>query len=194
MHANSSTKTHQRDRLSQLIQYMARGPFSNDRLEILPSGNIKFQLKTPYPNGVTHLLFTPPRIPGETHGSDSPTLPASIQHKILWRGWFATKSPYLSKIRLKPEVKKGFDFVDTDGGPEKPKNSKWAPNLARAFKIDVLKCGYCGGVLKPIAALTDPAAIKRYLTHIGLDSSPPARAPPRSLQESFDFQQQDYDS
>jgi hypothetical protein len=103
-------------------------------------------------------------------------------------------SPYLSKIRLKPEVKKGFDFSDKDGDPVRPKNSRWARNLARAFKIDVLKCGYCGGVLKPIAALTDPGAIKRYLTHIGLDSSPPARAPPRSLQESFDFQQHDYDS
>ena len=73
-------------------------------------------------------------------------------------------SPYLSKIRLKPEVKKGFDFSDKDGDPVRPKNSRWARNLARAFKIDVLKCGYCGGVLKPIAALTDPGAIKRYLT------------------------------
>ena len=103
-------------------------------------------------------------------------------------------SPYLSKIRLKPEVKKGFDFSDKDGDPVRPKNSRWARNLARAFKIDVLKCGYCGGVLKPIAALTDLSAITRYLTHVGLDPLPPARAPPRSLQESFDFQQHDYDS
>ena len=62
MHANSSTNTHQWERLRQLIpiiKFMARGPFSNKRLEILPSGNIKSQLKTPYPNGVTNLLFTP---------------------------------------------------------------------------------------------------------------------------------------
>ena len=103
-------------------------------------------------------------------------------------------SPYLSKIRLKPEVKKGFDFSDKDGDSDRPKNSKWARNLAKAFGIDVLTCGHCGGSLKPIAALTAPDAIKRYLTHIGLDSSRPARAPPRSLQESFDFQQHDYDS
>jgi hypothetical protein len=36
------------------------------------------------------------------------------------------------------------------------------------INIDVLKCGDCGGSLKPIAALTDSGAIKRYLTHIGL--------------------------
>jgi len=64
MHAHSSTKTLQRERLNQLIpiiRFMARGPYSNERLEILPSGNIKFQLKTPYPNGVTYLLFAPLR-------------------------------------------------------------------------------------------------------------------------------------
>ena len=190
LHANSSTNTHQRERLSQLIQYMARGPFSNERLEILPSGNIKFQLKTPYPNGVTHLLFTP----SEFLEKLTALIPPPRQHQIRWSGCFATKSPYLTKIRLKPEAKKGFDFADKDGDSDRPKNSKWARNLAKAFGIDVLKCNHCGGSLKPIAALTDPDAIKRYLTHVGLDPLPPARAPPRSLQESFDFMQEEYES
>jgi len=42
--------------------------------------------------------------------------------------------------------------------------------------------------------LTNADAIKRYLTHVVLDPLPPARAPPSSLQESFDFMQGEFDS
>ena len=71
---------------------------------------------------------------------------------------------------------------DKNGDPDRPKYLKWARHLAKAFGIDVLKCNHCGSSLKPIADLTDRDAITRYLTHAGIDTLPPARAPPRSLQ------------
>ena len=52
----------------------------------------------------------------------------------------------------------------------------WARLLKRVFAIDVEHCPYCGGDLKIIAAIEEPAMIVRILTHLGL----PARAPPRS--------------
>ena len=48
--------------------------------------------------------------------------------------------------------------------------------LRRVFDIDIEHCPNCGGTLKIIAAIEDPAVIAKILTHLGL----PARAPPRS--------------
>ena len=47
--------------------------------------------------------------------------------------------------------------------------------LKRVFDIDLEHCPQCGGDLKIIAAIEEPAVIVRILTHLGL----PARAPPR---------------
>ena len=35
--------------------------------------------------------------------------------------------------------------------------------LARVFRIDVTVCPACGGRMKIVAALTDPASIRTYL-------------------------------
>jgi len=59
LHANTAVNTHARDRLYKLIEYIARGPLSNERLEILTNGDVKLALKTPWASGVTHLLLSP---------------------------------------------------------------------------------------------------------------------------------------
>ena len=46
-----------------------------------------------------------------------------------------------------------------------------------------VKCCVCGGKLKIIAAIEEPAVIVRILTHLGL----PARAPPRSPARPLDL-------
>ena len=46
----------------------------------------------------------------------------------------------------------------------------------RVFDIDLEHCPQCGGELKTIAAIEEPAVIVRILAHLGL----PARAPPRA--------------
>ena len=46
------------------------------------------------------------------------------------------------------------------------------------FDIDIAHCPHCGGQLKLIAAIEEPAAIARILNHLGLAAQPPPRAPP----------------
>ncbi len=36
----------------------------------------------------------------------------------------------------------------------------WAPRLKRVFKIDIETCNQCGGAVKVIASVEDPAVIK----------------------------------
>ena len=59
--------------------------------------------------------------------------------------------------------------------------------MKRVFKIDIETCEHCGGALKVIASIEDPAVIRKILEHLdrhaepaALASRPFARAPPQS--------------
>ena len=60
-----------------------------------------------------------------------------------------------------------------------PPRISWAALLARIFALDVTRCPACGGGLRLIAALTDPASIRRYLHGVGLPTQPSPQCPPR---------------
>jgi hypothetical protein len=56
----------------------------------------------------------------------------------------------------------------------------------RAYDIDALACA-CGGRLRFVALVTEPEPIAQILGALGIDSTPPARAPPK--QPSFQWQE-----
>ena len=60
-----------------------------------------------------------------------------------------------------------------------PPRIAWAALLARVFALDVTRCPACGGRLRLIAALTNPASIRRYLHGVELPTQPPPLNPPR---------------
>ena len=59
----------------------------------------------------------------------------------------------------------------------------WAQLLKRVFDIDIEHCPHCGGTMKIIAAILEPAVITKILAHLGL----PTRAPPRAPARSFNL-------
>lgn len=59
--------------------------------------------------------------------------------------------------------------------------------LKRVFGINIETCAVCGGTLRMIACIEDPAVIKTILTHLERKDasaeparSPPSRAPPQA--------------
>jgi hypothetical protein len=54
----------------------------------------------------------------------------------------------------------------------------WASLLRRVWDIDALACP-CGGRLRFIALVTEPATVEGILVAMGLETKPPTRAPPR---------------
>jgi hypothetical protein len=182
LHCNTSTNTHARDRLEKLIEYIARGPLSNERVKITDDGKVKLRLKTAWRDGTSHLLLSP----HEFLEKLAAIIPPPKSHLVRWGGVFAANSPFREKIILKPEEKKGFDFQNRE---KKRVNKSWSLVLARVFKLDVLKCD-CGGDLTPLGAVQDPVEVKRYLKHLKIDYDPPPRGPPRQMQGSFGFGQQ----
>jgi len=58
-----------------------------------------------------------------------------------------------------------------------PRAWSWAALMRRAFGIDVLACAHCGGRLRLIATLHDPAVIRTILAHLALSHSGPSPGP-----------------
>ena len=59
LHAGLAAKAHQRDKLERLCRYISRPAVSEKRLSLTSTGKIRYELKTPYRNGTTHVIFEP---------------------------------------------------------------------------------------------------------------------------------------
>jgi hypothetical protein len=43
----------------------------------------------------------------------------------------------------------------------------WAQRLKRVFRLEIERCARCGGPMKVIAAIEDPAVVEQILRHVG---------------------------
>jgi hypothetical protein len=59
LHAGVAAKADERKKLERLCRYIARPAVSEKRLSLTPNGNVRYQLKTPYRDGTTHVIFEP---------------------------------------------------------------------------------------------------------------------------------------
>ena len=59
LHAGAAAKAPQRRKLERLCRYISRPAVSEKRLSLTTNGNIRCQLKTPYLDGTTHVIFEP---------------------------------------------------------------------------------------------------------------------------------------
>jgi hypothetical protein len=48
----------------------------------------------------------------------------------------------------------------------------WASLLRRTFDVDVLACTHCGGRLRVLSVITEPAPVRRILEHLGVSADP----------------------
>jgi len=58
-HANTAFAANDRDGPDRPLRYIARPPFSEERLSQLDDGRAAVRLKTPWRDGTTHVAFTP---------------------------------------------------------------------------------------------------------------------------------------
>ena len=73
---------------------------------------------------------------------------------------------------------------------ERHQAMSWMQRLKRVFNIDIETCERCGGHVKVIASIEDPAIIEHILKHLKQKAAaiqqsdcciqPPERAPPKS--------------
>ena len=59
LHAGVAAKAQQRDKLERLCRYITRPAVSEKRLSLTNQGKVRYELKTPYRDGTTHVIFEP---------------------------------------------------------------------------------------------------------------------------------------
>ncbi len=102
-------------------------------------------------------------------------------HLLRYHGVLAPRA----RARIVPAKPVAEPAADGDASaPSCAHRLRWATLPARVFSSDISECAACGGRLRIIAALTDPASIRTYLEGVGLPAMPPPRGPP---QPQFQF-------
>ena len=68
LHAGVATRAHDREKLERLCRYITRPAVSTKRLSLTRNGKVRYELKTPYNDGTTHVLFEPLDFMYRTYG------------------------------------------------------------------------------------------------------------------------------
>jgi hypothetical protein len=187
LHAGVAANARQRQKLERLCRYISRPAVSEKRLSLTPNGNIRYQLKTPYRDGTTHVIFEPLDFSARLAALVS----KSRVNLTRYHGVFAPNSR--DRAAVTPAKRgKGAKPAGREEEQEKTLAQRraamtWSQRLKRVFGIDIETCAACGGVLRIIACIEDPAVIKKILTHIDSKNAsaeparlPPCRAPPQA--------------
>jgi hypothetical protein len=173
--------------VERLCRYVLRPPFAQERLRRRADGRVALELKRAWHDGARELVFEPleflERLAAMT--------PRPETNLLICHGVLAPRAPWRERVvaygRVLPEptgdATAPLAAVPDDAGVKSiPRAWSWAALMHRAFGIDVLACAHCGGRLRLIATLHDPAVIRRILAHLALSHSgqSPGPAPPDS--------------
>jgi len=174
----------ERDKLERLCRYISRPALSEKRLSLTSAGNIRYQLKTPYSDGTTHVIFEPLDFISKL----ASLVPKPRVNLTRFHGVFAPNSKHRILVTPARRGKGGQKAIGQDKMPEERRTAMtWAQRLKRVFNIDIESCEYCGGHVKVIACIEDQPVIDKILAHLkkkgGLPSPPDvlpeSRAPPQ---------------
>jgi len=144
-------------------------------------GRVALELKTAWHDGTRELVFEPleflERLAAITPRPETNLL---ICHGLLApRARWRERVVASGRVRPEPTASAAAPAAGPDGTGEKspPRAWSWAALMHRAFAVDVLACPHCGGRLRLIATLHDPAVIRKILAHLGRAPSRPSRGP-----------------
>jgi hypothetical protein len=192
LHAGLVVPAGQREPLERVCRYALRPPVAGDRLRVTDDGQVQLQLRHPWADGTTHVVFDPV----EFLARMAVLVPRPRINLILYHGVLAPRAAWRADVVRRQTSAEGGDAEVKDSAPEpareadpaetarrRARGQNWASLMSRTFGIDVLACPRCGGRLRLIALIEKAAVIDRILRHLGLPTETPAprpaRAPPR---------------
>jgi hypothetical protein len=179
LHAGIAAKASQRDKIERLARYVSRPPVATERLSLTRGRNVRYALKTPYRDGTTHVIFEPEDFIARL----AALVPRPRAHLTRYHGVFAPASR--DRARIMPGTRTAASAARGEVSvSDRQRAMSWAQRLKRVFAIDIETCRQCGGKLRVIASIEEPAVIERILDHLGhtaepVDPAHPSRAPPQ---------------
>jgi len=185
LHAGVAARAHERDKLERLCRYIARPAVSTKRLSLTRNGQVRYELKTPYNDGTTHVIFEPLDFISRLVA----LVPRPRVNLTRYHGVFAPNSKYRALVtpaqRGTGKKAKATQQPPDPTPAERRASMTWARRLKRVFNIDIETCSECGGAVKIIASIEDPAVIRKILAHLDQQPTsaasrllPEGRAPP----------------
>ena len=161
LHAGLVVPAGQRDRLERLCRYALRPPVTQERLRLTDDGQVRLQLRHPWRDGTTDVVFDPVEFLGRL----AVLVPRPRINLILYHGVLGPRAAWRADVVRRHA-----------------RGQWWASLMERTFGFDVLACPRCGGRLRLIALLDESAVTQRILRHLDLPievpQARPARAPP----------------
>ena len=187
LHAGVMAEANQRDKLERLCRYIARPAVSEERLSLLDDGRIRYELKTPYRDGTTHVIFEPLDFLARL----AALVPKPRVNLTRFHGVFAPNSKHRINItpakRGKGRKRRSDERGQSSSSAARRAAMTWAQRLKRVFNIDIETCPKCGGAVKIIACIEDPVVIDKILIHLDKKAAsteqvlrPHPRAPPQA--------------
>ena len=163
---------------------------SEKRLSIALQGRVRYQLKTPWRNGTTHVEWDPVDFIAKL----AALVPPPRAHLTRFHGVFAPNAALRAQLTPSGRGRRHDAAVEpadasANDEPRSPEQKRramsWAQRLKRVFSIDVTTCAHCGGAVRIVASIEEPTAIRAILAHFekhgALEQAhyrPAARAPP----------------
>ncbi|ECO1301357.1 transposase, partial [Salmonella enterica subsp. enterica serovar Typhimurium] len=190
LHAGVAAEAHESHKLEKLCRYITRPAISEKRLSIALQGRVRYQLKTPWRNGTTHVEWDPVDFIAKL----AALVPPPRAHLTRFHGVFAPNANLRAQLTPSGRGKRpAGDAAPVDvsahDAPRSPEEKRramsWAQRLKRVFSIDVTACVHCGGTVRIVASIEEPTAIRAILAHFEKHGAreeahyrPAARAPP----------------
>ena len=139
------------------------------------NGRVRYELKTPWRNGTTHVIFEPLDFISRLVS----LVPKPRVNLTRFHGVFAPNSKYRAKVTpaRRGKRKKPHSADESDQTlAEKRASMTWAKRLKRVFNIEIETCSECGSDVKIIASIEDTAVIQKILAHLDNIASSAATA------------------
>ena len=94
LHAGVATQANERVKLERLCRYITRPPVSTKRLSMTRNGRVRYELKTPWRNGTTQVIFEPLDFISRL----AALVPRPRVNLTRFHGVFAPNSKYRSRV------------------------------------------------------------------------------------------------
>ena len=196
LHAGLCVRAGQRGHLERICRYALRPPVAQERLHLTDAGQVQLELRRPWADGTTHLLFDPLELLARLAAlTPRPRINLILYHGVLgaraaWRSLVVQFGTTDGPSTVADAAAADAAQPETTGGRH-GRNYPWAELMRRSMGLDVMTCPRCGGCLRLIAVIDDPAVVARILRHLGLSTAipeaRPARAPPTDVAPDLAF-------
>jgi hypothetical protein len=115
-----------------LCRYILRPPLANDRLHILPDGNVKLEFKRPWSDGTTSIELSPLALIARL----AALVPPPKRHVVRYFGVLSSHATSRSEVVPAPATPPPASG-EQDKPKRRPRYIRWAELLRRVFDLPI---------------------------------------------------------